>query len=129
MAHYPVPGAGAPPAGKARRQPLAKAKPVNAVPSACLIAAPSFQLDVPVVGSIGPSLGGMCLFSKTEARAVMGTLIITAGGLVLFVGTLWLAAWGVKRSGVADKAANAVGAVPGGKGVAAGIRTASRAIP
>ena len=86
--------------------------------SACLITAPAIHA--------GPiNFGGSCVFSKTEARAVMGVLIITAGGLIVGVGLIVLAAWGVQKTGGLNKAASVASVVPGGKPVATGLRAAS----
>jgi hypothetical protein len=75
---------------------------------------------------IGPvGFGPVCAFSKTEARAVMGVLIITAGGLITGVGLIVLAAWGVQKTGGLNKAASVASVVPGGKPVAVGLRAAS----
>jgi hypothetical protein len=80
-------------------------------------------VSLPVVGNLG---GGFCLFSKTEARAVMGALILTAGGLVLLVGTLILASYGLRASGAAKAASDSVKAVPGAGAAGAKIASAGR---
>lgn len=73
----------------------------------------------------GGNVGQFCILSKSEVRALLGGLIIAAGGLVAITGVLILAAYGLKRSGALDKAANVAAVVPGGQGVAAGLALAS----
>jgi hypothetical protein len=102
----------------------------NAEPTACLIGMPSISLG-PVSG------GGFCILSKTEARAGMGLLILAAGGVVLIIGTLVIASYGLKASGAAsaagktaEVAGGAVAVVPGleapGAAVAAGGHRVAR---
>jgi hypothetical protein len=84
--------------------------------SPCLIASPK----LPVVGSVG----GGCLFSKTNARALIGGAIVGAGGLLFIGGAVILVAAGFNKSGALDKAATAAAVIPGGQIAAAGLRAA-----
>lgn len=132
MAHYPIPGGpGAPTVGGARRKPLPKSPPgggPDANPQACLIKAPTFQVNLPVVGNVGPGVGGFCILSKTEARAIMGFLVITAGSVVLLVGGVILATWGLQKSQAAGKAAEVAAVIPGGQPAAAALYGAQKKI-
>jgi hypothetical protein len=53
----------------------------------------------------GPSLPSACLISKTEVRAVLGALIMVAGGLVMMPGLVIVMAYGFKATGAAKAAA------------------------
>jgi hypothetical protein len=79
----------------------------------CFIAINDPASSIPVVGGLFPS---GCLMSKSQARAVLGTLILTSGGGIMMLGVLILAAYGLKSSG-AGKAAGR--AMEGAAGVAA----------
>jgi tail lysozyme len=61
--------------------------------SACLIQFPG--VTIPVAGSIG----SFCIFSKGEARALIGGMLLFAGGGLFVVGALILAAGAFQRSG------------------------------
>ena len=86
--------------------------------SPCLIAYPSTSL--PVVGTVG----GACLISKTNVRAMAGGLLLGMGGLIFVGGVVVLVAAGFKKTGALNKAAGAAAVIPGGQGVAAGLRAA-----
>jgi len=62
--------------------------------------------------SIGP-IGGGCLFTKSNARAMIGGLCITAGVLIALPGVVILALAGFERTGGAQQIAAAAGRVPG----------------
>lgn len=82
--------------------------------SPCLISWPS--ADVPLVGSVG----GGCILSKTNVRAMLAGLII-AGGAALGVGAvLILVGAGFRKSKAVDVVA---GFVPGGAAVAGAVRS------
>jgi Lysozyme like domain len=85
-----VPGLGSP------------APPGTAAPGAtCLLALPSVGL--------GPiSTPQVCLIDRTEARAVLGAVLLASGGLVLALGVLVLAAYGLKSSGAGKAAGRAL---------------------
>jgi hypothetical protein len=82
----------------------------SASSSTCVLSAPSF---------FGFSLGG-CLFSKTEARALVGGLMLAGGGLVMFGGlaVLALAAFGKTSAGKATVKAAGTTAEIAGAGLA-----------
>ena len=87
--------------------------------SPCLISFPSAGL--PLVGSVG----GGCLLSKTNVRAMVGGLLIGTGGILFLGGIAVVVAAGFKKTGALDKVAAGVAFVPGaGPVAAAGIRSA-----
>jgi hypothetical protein len=89
--------------------------------SPCLISYPS--ASVPLVGTVG----GGCLLSKTNVRAMVGGLLLGAGGILVLGAVAVLAAAGFRKSGAVDKVAGGVAFVPGvGPAAAAGIRSAAR---
>lgn len=71
-----------------------------------------FGLDLPVAG-------GVCILSKGQARAILGSLLIGAGGIVAAGGLIILAAYGLKSSGALEGVAKAAQVVPGAGGLAA----------
>jgi Lysozyme like domain len=86
----------------------------------------------------GPTLPSACLISKTEVRAVLGALIMVAGGLVMMPGLVIVMAYGFKATGGMQAAAKvapylgpygkAVGTVAkgAGRGAQRGGRVAGR---
>ncbi|HLX48122.1 MAG TPA: hypothetical protein VKS82_07305, partial [Streptosporangiaceae bacterium] len=74
--------------------------------SACLIKFPG--VSVPVVGSVG----SFCIFSKGEARALIGGMLLFAGGGLFVVGALILAAGAFQRSGAVAAVGRVRRAVP-----------------
>jgi hypothetical protein len=75
----------------------------------CLISAPSLNLVV-------TSVGGGCIFTKSEARALIGGLLIGAGVLIILPGLIILAVSGFGAVGggqAVSGAAGALGKVPG----------------
>jgi hypothetical protein len=84
----------------------------------CLIAAPSLDLFV-------TSIGGGCWISKTNARAVLGGMVLAAGAVIGAAGMLILAAYGLGKSGALDKTAQAAAVIPGAAPVAAAARAGS----
>lgn len=88
-------------------------------PSACLVQAPSVSLVV-------TSVGGFCILSKTEARAVLGAVMLVPAFGLAIVGVVILAAAGLKISGAAKPVGDALGAipVPQAQVAAAAVRTA-----
>src|SRR6185437_3342947 len=88
-------------------------------PALCVIGLPVIG-SLPLVGQ----LGGQCLLSKTQARALIGGILIGAGALVLGTGLAVLAVYGAGRSRTIQ---TVVSLIPGG-GVAAGMaRSTGRA--
>jgi hypothetical protein len=84
--------------------------------SPCLISWPSTSL--PLVGSVG----GGCILSKTNVRAMVGGLLLVAAGGAMLPAVIILAAAGFRQTGLAGKAANVAGAIPGGQGYAVALR-------
>jgi Lysozyme like domain len=76
----------------------------------------------------GPSLPSACLIRKTEVRAIIGAMLLTAGGLIILPGVLVLAAFAFRASGAQRAAVQAAGAVsPAGRAAkAAGTAIAGR---
>lgn len=83
--------------------------------STCLVAAPS-------AGVFGITLaGGGCMVTKSEGRAVLGVLVMMAGGVLVLPGVLLLGAFAFQRPG-AQAAAVRVIPGPAGKAVRAQAR-------
>jgi hypothetical protein len=82
--------------------------------SPCLISWPS--ASVPLVGSVG----GGCILSKTNVRAMLGGLFIGAAAGIGIAGVIVLVGAGFRKSGAAGQVAKVAAFVPGGQGVAAG---------
>ena len=80
----------------------------SAQTSTCLISAPS------VLG-----FGGGCLFSKTNARAIIGGLVFGAGGLTAFAGLAILTASAFSHTKAGQAAGKAAGSVLEGAGAVA----------
>ncbi len=87
--------------------------------SPCLISFPKANLAV-------FSVGGGCLLSKTNVRAMAGGVLFGASGFVVIAGAVILVAAGFKRTGALNRVASAASVVPGGQAVAKGLRTAGR---
>ena len=68
-----------------------------------------------------PVAGQFCLLSKSQARGVLGVLLMIAGGVLLLPGVLVLAAAGLERTGAGTAATKAASSVPVGR-VASVIR-------
>lgn len=88
-------------------------------------------LGFPGVGSVlglGGGIGGFCILSKSEARGLIGGLMIGVGGLFVIAGTFVLAAAAFQRTGAIGKAADAAAVLPGGGTVAAGLTAAQRRV-
>jgi hypothetical protein len=82
-----------------------------------------------IVFGHGPSLPAACVIRKTEIRAILGGVILAAGALIMLPGIILVVAQGLKASGVAAKATQAAGMIPGYGGAAravAGRATARR---
>ena|SRR5215813_5326639 len=95
--------------------------------SPCLVSFP--RAGVPLVGSVG----GGCLLSKTNVRAVVGGLLIGAGAVVVLGGAAVLAVAGFRKTPAAHFIAGAAEAVPGGAALGAvisggGARSVGRSV-
>ena len=78
-------------------------------------------------GLVGPSTGkggGVCLLSRTAARAILGGGILVGGLLIGGLSVILLAAYGLGKSGALGKAADAAAVIPGGELAAAGLAAA-----
>lgn len=80
-----------------------------------------FGMDIPLVG-------GVCLLTKGQARAILGALLIGAGGIVTAGGLIILASYGLKESGALNGVAKAAQVIPGAGGIAARAASASGAL-
>jgi hypothetical protein len=109
-------------------QPATLTAADTSLASDCLIGIPNPAHSIPVIGGLF-STNLTCLFTKPEARALAGGVIMLASGVVALTGVLILAAYGLKRSGALDKVAKVAGVVPvpGAQAAAAGLRSASAA--
>lgn len=67
--------------------------------------------------SIG--IGYVCVLTKGQARALLGSLLLVAGGVISAGGLIILSAYGLKKSGALDQVAAAAAVVPGAGGLAA----------
>jgi hypothetical protein len=79
----------------------------------CLLGIPSVDLKV-------TSIGGGCIVSKSEGRAVIGAMVMASGAVILGVGALVLVAIGLKHAG-AGKAAGRALEVGGAAAAVAGV--------
>jgi Lysozyme like domain len=82
---------------------------LTVVPGTCVVPYPTLNLVVTTVG-------GGCILSKSEARAMIGGLCIAAGALIALPGLIILVAAGFKASGAAGaigQAAGPLAKVPG----------------
>ena len=94
----------------------------GATTSATLTAAssPGCLLGIPSVDLKVTSIGGGCIVTKSEGRAVIGGLLLVSGAVVLGVGALVLVAIGLKHSG-AGKAAGRAFEIGGVVATVAGV--------
>lgn len=70
-------------------------------------------------------VGYLCILTKGQGRAIAGSLLLGAGGIVAGAGLIILAAYGLKKSGALDAAASAAAALPGSAPLASGLRSAA----
>ena len=90
-----------------------------AASAACLISWPSASV---LPFGIGPTFGGGCIFARSEARALVGGILLGVGGLGLLTGVIILAASAFAGSKFAGRAADVAAVVPGAGAVAAGLQ-------
>lgn len=69
-------------------------------------------------------LGSVCFFTRSEARALIGGVLIVGSAAVGLVAAVILAAAAFQKTGALAKAADAAAVVPGGGAVAAGLTAA-----
>jgi Lysozyme like domain len=75
---------------------------VTVVPGTCVVPYPTLNLVVTTVG-------GGCILSKSEARAVIGGFCLAAGGLIILPGLIVLVAAGFRATGAASALSAAAG--------------------
>jgi hypothetical protein len=96
---------------------VGQAAQTTAAPASCAIAIPSYHIDL--FFGMGPSVGGGCVMSKSQARAVFAVANIGIGAALMLAGLgLMLAMSRVTRIVVAA-AGNVPGAGPALRGAAA----------
>jgi len=107
---------------------LASARGAN--PATCIAGFGGGNVTLPVVGQL---FSVPCLLSKTEARAIIGAMAITSGGFVVLVGTVLLAAYGLRSAGAGraagvllENAGAAAAIVPGGERAGLAVSRAGR---
>jgi hypothetical protein len=93
-------------------------------PSTCVILVPNPVSGIPLIGDLITS-GGICLFTKTEARALIGGLILAAGCTTTVVGLAVLMASALSHT----KAGQAAGKVAGGAAEVGGAALALGGAP
>lgn len=81
-----------------------------------------------LIGMDIPLVGGVCILSKGQARAIEGALLLVAGGLVTAAGLIILASYGLKATGALEGVAKAAAVVPGAGGLASRAISASGAL-
>jgi len=81
-----------------------------------------------LVGMDIPLVGGVCLLTKGQGRAIEGGLLLLAGGITAAAGLIILAAYGLKATGALQGVASAAAVVPGAGGLAARAVSASGAL-
>lgn len=74
-------------------------------PATCVIPYPTLNLVVTTVG-------GGCMLTKSEARALIGGLVLAGAGLLLIPGVIILAAAGFQHTGAAAAVAQAARVLP-----------------
>lgn len=68
---------------------------------------PGCLLGPPSISGLGITIGGGCWFTKSEARALIGGLMLGAAGLIAIPGLIILVAAGFRASGAAGALAGA----------------------
>lgn len=79
---------------------------------------------IPIIGSAISKDTTFCILSKSEARAMIGGMLMVGSGIAALVGLVILAAAAFNRTGALAKTAQAAAVVPGGGVVAAPLRRA-----
>jgi hypothetical protein len=81
-----------------------------------------------LIGIDIPLTGGVCLLTKGQGRAILGSLLLVAGGVVTAGGLIILASYGLKSTGALEGVAKAAQVIPGAGGLAAKAVSASGAL-
>ena len=76
----------------------------------------------------GGNLGAICLVSKANMRAVIGGVVLLNAGVVMLVGSVILAAYGLKASGAAKHAGGALEATGAAVAIIPGAELAGAAL-
>jgi Lysozyme like domain len=87
----------------------------------CLIGNP-FSAQLPLIGNV--SAGPSCIFSRSQARAVIGALVLAGGGLTAALGLVLLAAYGLGHAGAGKVAGGALEGVGAGLALVPGLEAA-----
>lgn len=88
--------------------------------SACLISTPSVNVLV-------TTLGGGCLFTRSQARALIGGLMLTAAGIIGLAAAVIIAVGTLEKTGAASAVTQAAGNLaPVGKVVSVAARAAPK---
>jgi len=103
--------------------PTSTSTPTTAMTTAATTT-PGCLIGPPSVSGLGITIGGGCWFSKSEARALIGGLTITAAGLIMIPGLIILVAAGFRASGAAGALAGAAGPLEATPGYGHAIRYA-----
>ncbi len=114
-------------AGGATSATLTAATAGGAVSPTCLFGFPNLNIIPSWVPLLGTSTSA-CIVSKSEFRGAVGVLMMAAGGIVAGAGLMILAAYGLGKSSVLDRAADAAAIIPGGGATAEGLTVASRRV-
>jgi hypothetical protein len=70
------------------------------------------------------SIATTCVFSKTQARALIGGMLLGTAGLTTLLGSLVLVAFALNRSGALGAASKGLALVPGASGLASKVGNA-----
>jgi hypothetical protein len=89
----------------------------------CIIGIPNVNPIPNWIPVLGQSTG-FCLMTKSEARGVLGAMLLAGGFIIGAAGVTLLAAFGLQRTGALGKAADAAAVIPGAQPVAAGLAVA-----
>jgi hypothetical protein len=87
-------------------------------PSPCILLIPNPVKGIPLIGDLISS-AGICLFTKTEARALIGGLALAAGSVTTLIGTSILIVSAIGHTKAGQAAAQAGGGLA--EGVGAGL--------
>jgi hypothetical protein len=98
--------------------------PSSAAAGSATSASPDCMLTLPNVNLVVTSVGGNCLMSYSQARALLSGTMLAAAGVLTLAGLIILVAAGFQRSGALGTAADAAAVVPGAGWAARGLTAA-----
>jgi Lysozyme like domain len=104
--------------------PAGTSTPTSTATTTAATSTPGCLIGPPSVSGLGITIGGGCWFSKSEARALIGGLAITAAGLIMIPGLIILVAAGFRASGAAGALGSAAGPLEATPGYGHAIRYA-----